>query len=390
MAKLTEALVRDLTAPDTGESTEWDTAVRGFGCRIRPGGKKVFVVKYRTATGQQRKMTLGAWPVMTVDEARRRAKQALGAVADGKDPAGEKAADQAAPTMADLARDYIARAEITKRASSVRNDRGMWERNILPVLGQVKVKDVTRKQVESLHRAMKDTPYAANRVLALLSNAFSVAKGWDWRLDNPVQGIARYQEEKRQRWYHGEEAARLLAVLQGHPNRRGANAMLLLLLTGARKGEVLGATWDQFDLDRAVWTKPAHTTKQKRVEHVPLSPHAIELLRGLKEGADPDGLFLFPGDAPGKPYQEPKRFWAAVCKAADLEDAHIHDLRHTFISMLVSSGVPLYTAGRLAGHTQAATTQRYAHLSDDPLRQATTQLGIMVEGIKGKRGKDDG
>jgi integrase len=152
-----------------------------------------------------------------------------------------------------------------------------------------------------------------------------------------------------------------------------ANAIRLLILTGARKTELLSATWDQFDLEKGVWTKQAHSTKQRRMEHVPVSSVALEILRQMKEQAD--SPFLFPGKVPGEPLKDPKKAWDTIRKKAGTPDVRIHDLRHTYASHLVSSGLSLSIVGKLLGHTQASTTQRYAHLADAPLREATELLG---------------
>ncbi len=151
-----------------------------------------------------------------------------------------------------------------------------------------------------------------------------------------------------------------------------------MILTGARKNEVLSATWDQFDLERGRWTKPSHHTKQKRTEHVPLSGAARALISAMQSEADPQSPYLFAGDAPDKPLGDIKRFWARVCQAAGIEGVRIHDLRHTYASSLVSRGVSLHIVGRLLGHTQPQTTARYAHLDDNALRDATDEFGDLV------------
>jgi len=146
------------------------------------------------------------------------------------------------------------------------------------------------------------------------------------------------------------------------------------LLTGARRGEALQATWDQFDLEKGVWTKPAHTTKQKKTHYLPLSEEALELLREIKANF-PHPTYVFPGKVEGQPLQEIKRFWARVTKEANLDGVRIHDLRHTHASHLVSDGVSLHVVGKLLGHTQSATTHRYAHLAPSTLREAANLFG---------------
>jgi integrase len=269
----------------------------------------------------------------------------------------------------------------------VRDDRSMLTNNILPALGARKVADVRRRDVEALHQSLKATPYRANHVLALLSKMFNLAVRWDWRADNPVKGVERFLEHRRERWLSPDELVRLADALERHPNRRAADAVRLLLLTGARRSEVLRAEWSHIDFRREVWSKPSLHTKQRRTEHVPLSAPAMALLADMKAKADPTCPFLFPGDAPGKPLQDIKKFWASVCEAAGLAGVRLHDLRHTYASHLVSSGLSLELVGRLLGHTQAATTKRYAHLADTPLREATNRFGNMVEGARGREPK---
>lgn len=254
----------------------------------------------------------------------------------------------------------------------------------MPSLGSLKVAHVSRRDIESLHLRLKDTPYQANRVVALLSKMFSFAVSWGWRLDNPAQGIEKYQEEKRDRWLNDEELQRLWSILDKYPENITAYVFKFLLLTGARKGEALQAMWDQFDLEKGLWIKPAHLTKQKKKEHLPLSDKALLLLETLKKRNTANSLYLFPGKKEGKPLKEVKKFWSTVLKQANLENVRIHDLRHTHASHLVSSGLSLSIVGKLLGHTQASTTQRYAHLADEPLRKATEVFGNKVDQLMGR------
>jgi integrase len=256
---------------------------------------------------------------------------------------------------------------------------------VLPKLGAKKAEAVGRRDVEALHVAMKDRPYQANRVLSLLSKMFNLAMEWGWRDDNPAKGIDRYHEEKRDRWLSDDELLRLCSVLDEHPNTRAANAVRLQLLTGARLGEVLGSRKGDFDLARGVWTKSSHQTKQKRTEHLPLSAQALALISSMIEASDPNSPFLFPGNKPGQPLREIKKFWASVMREAGIANYRRHDNRHTYASHLVSSGLSLEIVGRLLGHTTAATTQRYAHLADDPLRAATEQFAEKIAGLRQER-----
>lgn len=172
-------------------------------------------------------------------------------------------------------------------------------------------------------------------------------------------------------------------ALDQSTNQRAVNAIRLLTFTGARMSEVLKAEWSQIDFERGVWTKPSAHTKQRKTEHIPLSAPALALLSKMKDEAVSGVLFIFPGDALGKPLQYFTKEWAKVTKQAGLEGVRIHDLRHTYASHLVSSGLSLEIVGKLLGHTQTSTTQRYGHLADDPLREATNRMGVIVEQASG-------
>src|SRR3990167_276893 len=287
--------------------------------------------------------------------------------------------DKSLFSMQDLARDYIERHGQKKREKSLKEDQKLLRNIIMPSLGSLKVANVSRRDIESLHLRLKNTPYQANRVVALLSKMFSLAVSWGWRADNPAQGIEKYQEEKRDRWLNDEELQRLWSVLDKYSENLTAYVFKFLLLTGARKGEALQATWDQFDLEKGLWIKPAHLTKQKKKEYLPLSDKTLLLLEALKKRREGTLPYLFPGKKVGEPLKEVKKFWGTVLKQANLKNVRIHDLRHTHASHLVSSGLSLSIVGKLLGHTQASTTQRYAHLADEPLRKATDVFGKKVD-----------
>lgn len=369
--RITQKTIAKLRPPPQGSRIVWDAEIPGFGIRITSNKVLSFVLDYRIR-GRKRRYTIGRHPILSAMAAREEAIRLRGEILRGLDPLAGRADDRAAPTMTDLAADYLARhAEPHKRPSSVRNDRQMLDTMIKPRLGQLRASAVDRRDIETLHNQLKGTPYRANRVLALLSKMFSLAVHWGWRVDNPTRGIPKYPEQPRDRWLSQEELRRLQKALDDHPNRAAANAIRLLLLTGARKSEVLSATWDQVDLERGVWTKPSAHTKTKRIEHVPLSRATLELLQDLGKEANGDSAFLFPGGRDGQPLKELKTVWREVSSTAKLNGVRLHDLRHTFASHLVSSGVPLAIVGGLLGHTQPQTTARYAHLADSSLRKAT-------------------
>lgn len=383
--RLTKGRV-DQIASGAQDLIYWDQSLPGFGLRVKSSGVKSFVVQYRNRqTGRSRRKTLGQYgPTLSLHEARDMAKAILSEVIRGDDPVAKATALRHSPTVQRLAEQYMSdHALLKKRARSVRNDQSMLERHILPQLGRLRVIEVTHNDIQKLHNRLSDTPYQANRTLSLMSKMFELAIRWKMRSDNPARGIEKYLEERRDRWLSDDELQRLLEALSEHPNQTAANAIRLQLLTGARIGEVLSSQWTDYDLHRGVWTKPSHHTKQKRTEHLPLSSGACALLKEMKSRQSREIKWLFPGRSGDQPYKDLKAFWRSVTKSAGLEGYRIHDNRHTHASHLVSSGLSLPIVGRLLGHTNPSTTQRYAHLADTPLREAAEVMARKVS-LKGK------
>jgi integrase len=388
--RLTKTAVERITAPKSGEVIVWDSDLRGYGVRVSASGRRTYFIYGRTKGGRQIKLKVGVHGAVTAEQARTNAQKLIGQLMAGDDPAAERKKKQEAerqrrdaPTMKELGTEYLSEhAEVKKRPSSIGDDRSMLENNIYPRIGARRVFEVTHKDIETLHRAMRETPHRANRVVSLLSKMFNLAIKWKYRSDNPAKGIERYQEHKRERYLRPDELARLRDVLKDHPSA-SANAVRLLLLTGARRGEVLGATWDQIDFDHAVWTKPASTTKQKKVHSIPLSPAALAVFEEIKHAADEAqrrakaarqirkrSPYVFPSEDGEGHLTEIKKFWASVCRKAKINGVRLHDLRHTFASLLASEKQSLPIIGALLGHSSPTTTARYSHLFRDTTREA--------------------
>jgi integrase len=374
--KLTDREVRGLVPPATGNQITYDSIVSGFGVRITAAGKIAFILNYRVkATRQERRTTIGSYPDWNVAAARDEAKLLKQEVDRGGDPLGKDQVDREAPTVKDLC-DQFEAEHIDKLRDRTQYDyRGIIRHHIVPVLGKLKVAAVGFKDVERLHRKIS-APVRANRVIAILSKMFALAIKWQLRPDNPCKGVERNREHARERYLKPDELQRLTEALAEYPDQDAADIFRLLLLTGARRGEVLGATWDQFDLKEGVWTKPATATKQKQRHEVPLNAPARQLLahRLSKRDASP---WVFPGRSHGHRINL-DRSWGLICKAAGITGLRIHDLRHSYASTLVSAGFSLPTIGALLGHSQPQTTARYAHLFDDPLRKATERAGAIL------------
>jgi integrase len=403
--KLTDRIVKGLPLPKgrKGTSTNRITydgdesgCVKGFGARITSAGSRAFILTYYTRVGRQRRFTIGQFPDWSTVAAREEAKALKKRIDRGEDPLAEIEAGRDAKTVADLCEQFLAKhSERHNRASTNEYYKIIVNRWILPKLKHRKVSEITFSDIDGIHDNVTKNggPYIANRTLAVLSKAFSLAVRWQWRTDNPVKGVERNQEVKRQRYLTPEEILTLSNVLNKHPDRQVANIVRLLLLTGARRGEVLNARWDQFDLVAGLWIKPGANTKQKTEHRVPISEPARELLleiladekaKAQKQGRDLSP-WVFPSRINGGPRGGIKRRWAEICKAAGFKaPTRIHDLRHTYASILASSGHSLPLIGKLLGHTQASTTQRYSHLYDDPLRAATESVGKIVNGNGGR------
>jgi len=376
--KLTDKIVRTLPVPDKGNRITYDTDVLGFGARVTAAGAIAFVLNYRRKSdGRERRATIGQFPAWSVAAARQRAAELRRAVDSGSDPVGEAAAERGAPTVADLCARFEAEHVDKLRDRSQSDYQGIIRNDIVSELGKLKVAAVDFEHVERLHRKItKRAPIRANRVIAVLSKMFSLAIKWRLRPDNPCKGVERNREQARKRYLTPEELERLTKALAEYRDQQVADIFRLLLLTGARRSEVLSAKWEQFDFQekKAWWTKPATLTKQKAEHRIPLSAPAREILARLRKDDEP---WLFPGRS-GQHRINLAHSWRLICKAAGITGLRIHDLRHSYASQLASSGTGLHVIGALLGHSQPQTTHRYAHLFDDPLHVATERAGAIL------------
>jgi integrase len=385
--RLSDKVIRSLAPPAAGNGLHWDAPdqrggayVPGLGICVTAKGYKSFILNYRLQTGRQRRLVIGSWPVWTVSAAREEAAKLRRKIDMGEDPKGERDAEREAPVIKDLAARAEAEYFPKLRPGTQRNYRAFLKNDIVPLLGGKKVAEVSFTDIDKLHRRIcqRGSPIQANRAVALISVLFNLAIRWGWCRDNPCKGLAKTRETPRERYLDPAEIARLGAALAARPCA-SAHAISLALLTGARIGEVLGATWDQFNVQAGTWLKSASRTKQRRSHLTPLSAPAQQLLADMRAKAEPGQPYLFPG-APGKPQGELKKFWASVCRDAEIEGARVHDLRHSFASVLASSGLSLPIIGALLGHSSPQVTSRYSHLMLDPLRQAVETAGAVITG----------
>jgi len=400
--KLNEGAVEKAAPPAKGAVSIWDSEIRGFGLRVysptrrNPKGAKTFFVNYRSL-GVERRLTIGEYPTWSAKAARAEAKELRKRIDLGEDPARERRETRKAPTVKDLAERYRREHLPRKAPSSRKADWAMIVGEILPVLGERKVADVHHGDLKALHERITatDRPVRANRVIAVASKMFALSllpmagESEPWRdaaQGNPCKGIERNQEEGRERFFSTAEIAALSDALAEHKGP-AADCLRLIMLTGARPGEAMRARWDEF-ADAGIWDKPSAHTKQRKRHRVPLSPAAIELVAKLRSKRADDSEFVFPGRTAGRPIREMRRVWEAVTARAGLGDegALVYTLRHSYASIGAGGGLSLQIIGKLLGHTVARTTERYAHLADNPLREAADRIGASIAGA----GKDNG
>jgi integrase len=392
--RLTNKFVTQLN----GSEMFWDDDPKatGFGIRSYPGGGKSFFIDYRLH-GRQRRYTIGPFPRWSAEAARERAKELRKDIDRGVDIAGDKRARRTAPTVQDLIDRYVADHLPTKTlvGPRLRDEQAMLD-EIGSKLGKhTKVAEIHGGDIQEMHRRISESigrsgkprKVRANRILAIASKMFSlslVPKAGEtlaWRnatAGNPCKGVKQNREEAKERFFSQSE---LTAISDALARYKGvaADCVRLIMLTGCRPIEAMKANWEEFDKEPGYWVKPSAHTKQKKVHKLPLSPPAIELVGRLRN--ERKGKWVFPGDVPGQHLTALQKCWSFIRKETGIgSDARLYDLRHTFASVGAGGGLSLPIIGRLLGHSQARTTQRYAHLADDPLKEAADKVGTVIAG----------
>ncbi len=380
--KITKRAVDALSARGD-ETTLWDSELKGFGVRARAGGSKTYILRYRPGAGGRnaplRTLKIGRhgspW---TPDVARGEAKLLLGMIEDGADPAVDRIEQRKAPTVAELCERFLSEHAATKlRSRTTVEYRQIIARIIGPALGKRKAAEVTRREIARLHHGLHATPYHANRALALLSKMFNLAERWGVRPDgsNPCRHVEKFKERPRERMLSGAELARVGDALRAYDGSPYVTAAIkLLVFTGARLSEVLGLRWEWIDFERGEARLPESKTGAKTLH---LAPPALAVLADLPRIAD--NPFVILGAKPRTRLNDLEKPWRVIRAKAGLDDVRLHDLRHAFASIAASSGMGLPIIGKMLGHTQAATTARYAHLAADPVKAAAASVAAKIE-----------
>jgi integrase len=328
-------------------------------------------------------MTLGDASILSLTDARQMAEKLLRDVALGIDPCEEKEQTKKVPTFAAFIEDqYLPYVKSYKRSWDT--DVSLLKNHLLPRFGKRYLDEITRQDIVKMHADRKASGAAAgsaNRLLIMMRYIFNLTLKWEVPgiKANPCKGIPLMEENnKMERYLSVEEAERLYGAVCKSENTMLKYIVPMLILTGARKREVLDAKWEDFDLGRRAWRIPI--SKSGKARHVPLSDGALALLATMPRSMDCKWTFANPET--DKPFVSVFCAWNTARKSVGLSDVRMHDLRHSFASLLINSGRTLYEVQHILGHTQVKTTQRYAHLSHDTLlaaaNSATTALGAAM------------
>ncbi|HRK63890.1 MAG TPA: tyrosine-type recombinase/integrase [Terricaulis sp.] len=409
-ARITLRLIDATAAPKEGELRIWDTDVRGFALRITPTGRKSYCLKYRYQ-GRQRWLTIGEhgspW---TPDTARSKAKEALYQASHGEDPQAAKIETRLkSGTVKELFERYLVEGRIDKplkRESSWKVDQYNYRRHIEPLLGKRIARELTlsdlsqfqarvaqgktsvtvRTKAGKQHAVVKGGTGAAARAMRALSTmmAWAVRHGI---LDQNLCGkIQKYRDQMRERALTEEEASGLWTMIAEAQaasviTKDFADIFRLIMLTGARRNEIVALRWSEVDFDRARIVLPPVRTKMgalNRSRTIALSQPALEILQGVKER----GEHVFPSSVGDQPLVGVNRAWDKVRVLAGIPDVRLHDLRHSFATFAVEGGASLYHVGRALGHTKTSTTERYAHPSDAGARAVASEVATRFVGTR--------
>jgi integrase len=385
VAKITLNVVKTLQPG----SLVWDRDVKGFGVRRQRQAVK-YILKSRIR-GKDHWFTIGTHGApWTPDTARQEAKRKLGEVAAGKDLAAVREQQRSVLTFTEVVDRFLEEHGKKVERRTVSEYERLLRRHAVPALDDRPINAIDRAAVAKLHHSLAATPRQANLLLSVLSKLM----GWAGKRGqlpseaNPCRGIDRYKENKRERFLSAAELSRLGEVLREAEQEKtlppyATAAIRLLLLTGARLSEILTLKWDYVDPDNRQLRLPRSKTGQKSIY---LTAAVADILQSLpRVQGNP---FVVVGEKPGAHLVNLQKPWDRIRVRAGLEDVRLHDLRHTYASVGATGGLSLLFVGKLLGHTQASTTQRYAHLAEDPVRQAGEQISEAIATALNQKGRD--
>ncbi len=366
--------------PGRAKVDYFDADQRGFMLEVRRSGGMTYYQRYADERGRERQFKIGPADVLSLDQARKKARLILAQALLGADPQARRRELREIPTLAELVRDrYLPHVKAYKR--SWRTDETVFRVHILPLLGSKPIDEISGDAIADLVQQMRDKGYASgttNRVLILIRFIFNLARKWKIAgvRENPTVGLNTAPDVQRDRFLTPDETKRLIASINIDENRSAAQTIMMLLLTGARRNEVSHAKWDYIDWERRTLLVPVSKSGKPRI--IALNGPAMALLRSIpRVDGNP---YIFPSPITGRPCPSLHFPWTRIKQRAILDDLRLHDLRHSFASFLVNEGVSLYVVQGLLGHSQPRTTQRYAHLAQDTLNSAAEVVANVIAG----------
>lgn len=366
----TKSEIDALPLPEHGKRIDYqDLKISGLNIRVTHAGTKTFSVLRRIKNGRLERVTLGRYPNLSIDQARRKAMEINLAISAGENPADLKRKQQAERMFSDLFDEYIDRHSKPNKktwAEDVQN----YNKHLSASLGKIKISNIDRSVVANVHSKITKTGrnISANRMLALISSVFSWGISAGLCENNPALGIRRNKEISRERFMQGDELPRFFKSLADEPNETIRDYILMSLLTGARRGNVCSMRWKDINFERAEWR--IQETKNGTPQTVTLSPEAIEVLTNRQSNQSP---FVFPGTGKNGHLSQPERGWARIKQRAGIENLRIHDLRRTLGSWQAKTGASLVIIGKSLNHKNQNTTAIYARLDLDPVRDSVNK-----------------
>jgi len=343
-------------------------------------GQGTYFLRYKDANSKTCHEKIARTTEIALGDARSRARKLRASIALGADPRGEVKAQKEVPTLDTFFTEHYAPFAEPRKRSWKRDDE-LYRLRIRDRFGSRRLNQISRQMIQTFHTELLQSglaPATCDHHLKLLKRVFNLAIDWGVHTGtNPVARVPMFNADNRvERYLDEAQLQRLVTVLRIDANRPVCNIALFLLSTGARLNEALSATWDQIDREKRVWRIPAMNSKSKKIRAVPLNDSALEVLAQVdtKEG------YVFVNKETGKPYTTVAKVWERLRKAADVPQLRLHDLRHSFASMLINSGRTIYEVQRILGHSDTKVTERYAHLDQKTLQDAANTVSVAIRG----------
>jgi integrase len=386
IVSLNQATIAMLKCPEGKGRIEYcDKDLPGLLLEVRPSGASTYHLRYK-ANGQTKYIKLGTSDLISLAEARKKAKTLKAEIALGADPRGEAKKQKAVLTFSEFMENHYL-PYIKNRKRSGYSDESIYRVHLKGAFGNTRLNQITRQQIQTLHTAILDSgraPATANHSVKLLRHACNLAIDWDMLDTNPAARVPLFFEDnKKENYLSDDELNKLLTVLHSDPNHMASRIALFLLSTGCRLNEALSAKWSDVDMEKRAFTVRASNSKSKKLRSVPLNKSAIDVLNQM--AAEGEFEYVFHNKLTEKPMTSINRTWNRLRIRAGLPHLRIHDLRHMYASFLVNGGRTLYEVQQILGHSDPKVTMRYAHLSARALASAAETASVMMhQGLKVK------